>query len=235
MTIEEAKALRGSIHQPSPEFLQVFNPLCSGVQEAIPLCHRASADVNAEWTGDVAPTARSIPNQHGTYTSGGIIAGYPLSCIPTPQERFEAVPCLHPPVRSSLETLRELAITFAPTVTLDEGGTVLVAIQLLWINISPDAFAALTLLPYSIYKHAAEPFRVLDQFRADSIYAGPCQHLHPIPLFPLQFSPVPGPSPPNLFTSSSACDRQDGSFLPCPFSLTRHGTAGDRVAAGEIR
>lgn len=92
----------------------IEDPLRTGVREAVASCHHAGVTVKM-CTGDNVLTARSIANQCGIYTAGGIIMEGPVFRALSPQERSEVVPRLQVLARSSpedkkilVETLRSL-------------------------------------------------------------------------------------------------------------------------------
>jgi len=92
----------------------IEDPLREGVRQAVATCNHAGVTVKM-CTGDNVLTARSIANQCGIYSAGGIIMEGPVFRALDPQERIEVVPRLQVLARSSpedkkvlVETLRSL-------------------------------------------------------------------------------------------------------------------------------
>lgn len=92
----------------------IEDPLRESVREAVADCHKAGVTVKM-CTGDNALTARSIAQQCGIYTAGGIIMEGPVFRTLEPKDLLEVVPRLQVLARSSpedkkllVETLRSL-------------------------------------------------------------------------------------------------------------------------------
>ncbi|OCF76311.1 calcium-translocating P-type ATPase, PMCA-type [Kwoniella mangroviensis CBS 8886] len=88
----------------------IEDPLGPGVREAVEKCQRAGVAVKM-CTGDNVLTARSIANQCGIFTSGGVIMEGPLFRKLSDAERLEIVPRLQILARSSPEDKRLLVHT----------------------------------------------------------------------------------------------------------------------------
>ncbi|WWC61624.1 calcium-translocating P-type ATPase, PMCA-type [Kwoniella dejecticola CBS 10117] len=88
----------------------IEDPLRPGVREAVEKCQRAGVAVKM-CTGDNVLTARSIANQCGIFTPGGVIMEGPLFRKLSDAERLEIVPRLQILARSSPEDKRLLVHT----------------------------------------------------------------------------------------------------------------------------
>lgn len=88
----------------------IEDPLRPGVRESVTKCHRAGVTVKM-CTGDNVLTARSIANQCGIFTPGGIIMEGPVFRQLTQSERVEIVPRLQVLARSSPEDKKVLVET----------------------------------------------------------------------------------------------------------------------------
>ncbi|WRT66112.1 calcium-translocating P-type ATPase, PMCA-type [Kwoniella shivajii] len=88
----------------------IEDPLRPGVREAVEKCQRAGVAVKM-CTGDNVLTARSIANQCGIFTPGGIIMEGPLFRKLSDAERLEIVPRLQILARSSPEDKKILVAT----------------------------------------------------------------------------------------------------------------------------
>lgn len=88
----------------------IEDPLRPGVRESVMKCHRAGVTVKM-CTGDNVLTARSIANQCGIFTPGGIIMEGPVFRQLTQSERVEIVPRLQVLARSSPEDKKVLVET----------------------------------------------------------------------------------------------------------------------------
>lgn len=88
----------------------IEDPLRPGVRESVAKCHRASVSIKM-CTGDSVLTARSIANQCGIFTPGGIVMEGPVFRQLTQAERLEIVPRLQVLARSSPEDKKILVET----------------------------------------------------------------------------------------------------------------------------
>ncbi|KAG2017681.1 calcium-transporting ATPase [Coprinopsis cinerea AmutBmut pab1-1] len=88
----------------------IEDPLREGVRDSVTKCHRAGVSVKM-CTGDNVLTARSIANQCGIFTPGGIIMEGPVFRKLTTPERIEIVPRLQVLARSSPEDKKVLVET----------------------------------------------------------------------------------------------------------------------------
>ncbi|WWC70446.1 calcium-translocating P-type ATPase, PMCA-type [Kwoniella pini CBS 10737] len=88
----------------------IEDPLRPGVREAVEKCQKAGVAVKM-CTGDNVLTARSIANQCGIFTPGGVIMEGPLFRKLSDAERLEIVPRLQILARSSPEDKRLLVQT----------------------------------------------------------------------------------------------------------------------------
>ncbi|KAF9448305.1 calcium-transporting ATPase [Macrolepiota fuliginosa MF-IS2] len=88
----------------------IEDPLRPGVRESVVKCHRAGVTIKM-CTGDNVLTARSIANQCGIFTPGGIIMEGPVFRQLTQAERIEIVPRLQVLARSSPEDKKVLVET----------------------------------------------------------------------------------------------------------------------------
>ena len=88
----------------------IEDPLRPGVHEAVKQCQHAGVQVKM-CTGDNVLTARSIANQCGIFTSGGVIMEGPMFRKLSDTERLEVVPRLQILARSSPEDKRLLVQT----------------------------------------------------------------------------------------------------------------------------
>ncbi|KAG6895383.1 hypothetical protein C0992_001570 [Termitomyces sp. T32_za158] len=122
----------------------IEDPLRLGVRDAVAKCQKAGVTVKM-CTGDNVLTARSIALQCGIFTPRGIIMEGPHFRKLTKADRIEIVPRLQVLARSSPEDKEVLVNTLKSLVASDQEASVLTAVQLLWINIIMDTFAALAL------------------------------------------------------------------------------------------
>jgi Ca2+-transporting ATPase len=88
----------------------IEDPLRTGVREAVQQCHRAGVAIKM-CTGDNVLTARSIANQCGIFTPGGIVMEGPVFRKLSPADRNEIVPRLQILARSSPEDKKLLVQT----------------------------------------------------------------------------------------------------------------------------
>ncbi|KXN81316.1 Calcium-transporting ATPase 2 [Leucoagaricus sp. SymC.cos] len=88
----------------------IEDPLRPGVRESVAKCHRAGVTVKM-CTGDNVLTARSIANQCGIFTPGGMIMEGPVFRQLTQADRIEIVPRLQVLARSSPEDKKILVET----------------------------------------------------------------------------------------------------------------------------
>lgn len=88
----------------------IEDPLRPGVRESVAKCHRAGVSIKM-CTGDNVLTARSIANQCGIFTPGGIVMEGPVFRQLTQAERLEIVPRLQVLARSSPEDKKVLVET----------------------------------------------------------------------------------------------------------------------------
>jgi Ca2+-transporting ATPase len=88
----------------------IEDPLRPGVREAVQQCHRAGVAIKM-CTGDNVLTARSIANQCGIFTAGGIVMEGPVFRKLSPADRNEIVPRLQILARSSPEDKKLLVQT----------------------------------------------------------------------------------------------------------------------------
>ncbi|TFK28173.1 calcium-transporting ATPase [Coprinopsis marcescibilis] len=88
----------------------IEDPLRDGVRESVGKCHHAGVSIKM-CTGDNVLTARSIANQCGIFTPGGIIMEGPVFRKLTNSERIEIVPRLQVLARSSPEDKKVLVET----------------------------------------------------------------------------------------------------------------------------
>jgi Ca2+-transporting ATPase len=88
----------------------IEDPLRTGVREAVQQCHRAGVAIKM-CTGDNVLTARSIANQCGIFTAGGIVMEGPVFRKLSPADRNEIVPRLQILARSSPEDKKLLVQT----------------------------------------------------------------------------------------------------------------------------
>lgn len=88
----------------------IEDPLRAGVREAVQQCHRAGVAIKM-CTGDNVLTARSIANQCGIFTAGGIVMEGPVFRKLSPADRNEIVPRLQILARSSPEDKKLLVQT----------------------------------------------------------------------------------------------------------------------------
>lgn len=88
----------------------IEDPLRPGVRESVTKCHRAGVTVKM-CTGDNVLTARSIAQQCGIFSPGGIIMEGPVFRRLSPPERIEIVPRLQVLARSSPEDKKVLVET----------------------------------------------------------------------------------------------------------------------------
>ncbi|ORX36943.1 hypothetical protein BD324DRAFT_627796 [Kockovaella imperatae] len=88
----------------------IEDPLRPGVREAVEKCQKAGVAIKM-CTGDNVLTARSIANQCGIFTSGGIIMEGPVFRKLSDHDRLEIVPRLQILARSSPEDKRLLVAT----------------------------------------------------------------------------------------------------------------------------
>jgi Ca2+-transporting ATPase len=88
----------------------IEDPLRSGVREAVQQCHRAGVAIKM-CTGDNVLTARSIANQCGIFTPGGIVMEGPVFRKLSQADRNEIVPRLQILARSSPEDKKLLVKT----------------------------------------------------------------------------------------------------------------------------
>jgi len=88
----------------------IEDPLRTGVREAVQQCHRAGVAIKM-CTGDNVLTARSIANQCGIFTPGGIVMEGPVFRKLSQADRYEIVPRLQILARSSPEDKKLLVKT----------------------------------------------------------------------------------------------------------------------------
>jgi Ca2+-transporting ATPase len=88
----------------------IEDPLRDGVREAVQQCHRAGVAIKM-CTGDNVLTARSIANQCGIFTAGGIVMEGPVFRKLSQADRNEIVPRLQILARSSPEDKKLLVKT----------------------------------------------------------------------------------------------------------------------------
>lgn len=88
----------------------IEDPLRPGVREAVQQCHRAGVGIKM-CTGDNVLTARSIANQCGIFTPGGIVMEGPVFRKLSDADRHEIVPRLQILARSSPEDKKLLVQT----------------------------------------------------------------------------------------------------------------------------
>jgi Ca2+-transporting ATPase len=88
----------------------IEDPLRAGVREAVQQCHRAGVAIKM-CTGDNVLTARSIANQCGIFTPGGIVMEGPVFRKLSAADRNEIVPRLQILARSSPEDKKLLVQT----------------------------------------------------------------------------------------------------------------------------